>query len=115
MRLRRLIPPVLKRYLAAVGWSAADVDHWVVHQPSETVLHHILQDIGADPDKAIYTHHLYGNTASASVGVSFDRLLQERDLRPGDKILFGSAAAGFSMVVATGEWSVPLAAERAGR
>jgi 3-oxoacyl-[acyl-carrier-protein] synthase-3 len=113
MRLRKLIPPVLRQYLAAVHWAPADVDHFVLHQPSETVLRQILEDIGADPGKAVYSHHLYGNTASASVGVTFDRLLQERDVKPGDKIVLGSAAAGFSLVVATGEWSQGSAAGRA--
>jgi 3-oxoacyl-[acyl-carrier-protein] synthase III len=74
------------------------------------VLRQILEDVGADPDKAIYSHHRYGNTASASVGVTFERLLAERELRPGDKIVLGSAAAGFSVVVATGEWTRSLAA-----
>jgi hypothetical protein len=36
--------------------------------------------------------------------VTFQRLLQERDLRPGDKVVLGSAAAGFSVVIATGVW-----------
>lgn len=106
MRLRTLIPPVLERYLQQVGWSPGEVDHFIIHQPGEAVLRHILEKVGADPERAIYCHHLYGNTASASVGVSYHRLLEERTPRPGDKIVLGSAAAGFSVVVATGEWSV---------
>jgi 3-oxoacyl-[acyl-carrier-protein] synthase-3 len=104
MRLRKLVPPLLLRSLDSVGWKVTDVDHFVFHQPSEQMIGQLLEDIGADPRRAIYTHHRYGNTASASVGVTFERLLQERDLRPGDKVVLGSAAAGFSVVVATGEW-----------
>jgi len=107
MRLRKLIPPLLLRALDGVGWKIADVDHFVFHQPSEQMIGQLLEDAGADPSRAIYTHHRYGNTASASVGVTFDRLLQERTLRPGDKVVLGSAAAGFSVVVATGEWVAP--------
>ena len=65
----------------------------------------ILEDIGADPERGVYTHHLYGNTASASVGVTYQRLLEEREVKAGDKIVLGSAAAGFSVVIATGEWT----------
>ena len=36
----------------------------------------ILEDIDADSDKGVYTHSLYGNTASASVGVTYQRLLR---------------------------------------
>jgi 3-oxoacyl-[acyl-carrier-protein] synthase III len=39
------------------------------------------------------------------VGVTYKRLLEERTLKPGDKLVLGSAAAGYSMVMATGEWT----------
>ena len=107
MRLRNLLPPLLEQYLAAVRWRASEVDHFVVHQPSESMIRRVLRDIGADPKKAVYTHHHYGNTASASVGVTYAKLLEERVLKPGDKIMLGSAAAGFSVVVAIGEWIGP--------
>ena len=107
MRLRNLLPPLLQKYLADVSWQASTIDHFVVHQPSESMIRRVLKDIGADPNKAVYTHRHYGNTASASVGVTYAKLLEERVLKPGDKILLGSAAAGFSVVVATGEWIGP--------
>ena len=107
MRLRSLLPPLLKKYLTAVHWQASDVDHFVVHQPSESMIRRVLKDIGADPGRAVYTHRHYGNTASASVGVTYAKLLEERTLSPGDKLMLGSAAAGFSVVVATGEWIGP--------
>jgi 3-oxoacyl-[acyl-carrier-protein] synthase III len=105
MRLGKVIPPLLRDDLAAVGWSPSDVAHFVFHQPSEIMVRTIIQDLGADPKKAIYSHPLYGNTASASVGVTFNLMLEERDVRAGDKIVLGSAAAGFAVVVATGEWT----------
>ena len=61
--------------------------------------------IGVELDRGVYTHHLYGNNVSATIGVVYDQLLKERELNPGDKILFGSAASGFTMVTLAGEWS----------
>ncbi len=104
MRLGKLIPPRLEAFLDRVGWKASEVDHFAVHQPSESMMRKILKKVGADPERAVYTHHLYGNTASASVGLAMHRLLAERTVRSGDRFLLGSAAAGFAMVVATGEW-----------
>jgi 3-oxoacyl-[acyl-carrier-protein] synthase III len=105
MRLAKMIPPWVRERLAAIGLGPEDIDHYVFHQPSEIMVRRILQDLGADPDRGIYTHSLYGNTASASVGVTYDHLLEERAVRVGDKIALGSAAAGFSIVLATGEWT----------
>ncbi len=108
MRLGKLIPPVTQRNLDALGLSPSDIAHYVFHQPSEIMVRKILEDIGADPERGVYTHHLYGNTASASVAITFDHLLKERDVRAQDRIVLGSAAAGFSAVMATGQWTLPV-------
>ncbi len=105
MRLAKLIPPWIKKRLAAIGLRPDDIDHYVFHQPSEIMVRKILHDIGVDSNKGVYTHSLYGNTASASVGVTYKQLLKERTVRPGDKLALGSAASGFSIVMATGEWT----------
>ena len=105
MRLGKLIPPWVRERLGAIGLKPDDIDHYVFHQPSEIMLRKILEDIGVDPNKGAYTHSLYGNTASASVGVTYKQLLEERTLRAGDKLSLGSAAAGFAIVMVVGEWT----------
>jgi 3-oxoacyl-[acyl-carrier-protein] synthase-3 len=105
MRLGKYIPPWVKERLGALGMQPGDIDYYIFHQPSEVMVRKILTDIGVDPERGVYTHALYGNTASASVGVTYRQLLQDRPVKFGDKIVLGSAAAGYSMVMATGEWS----------
>lgn len=105
MRLGKTIPPLLQKDLGQVGFDPAKVEHYVFHQPSEAIVRRILEDIGADPERGVYTHRFYGNTASASVGVTYEHLLKDRAVKQGDKIVLGSAAAGFSVVIATGEWT----------
>jgi 3-oxoacyl-[acyl-carrier-protein] synthase-3 len=107
MRLGRLVPPLLRDSIARVGWSPEQVDHFVFHQPSEAMVKKILEDIGANPERGVYSHRFYGNTASASVGVTYDLLLKQREPAEGDRLVLGSAAAGFSIVIATGEWHAP--------
>jgi 3-oxoacyl-[acyl-carrier-protein] synthase III len=105
MRLGKLVPPWVTERLAAIGLAPDDIDHYVLHQPSESIIRKIIEDMGVNSDKGVFTHSIYGNTASASVGVGYNHLLAERSLRRGDKLVLGSAAAGFSMVMATGEWT----------
>lgn len=104
MRLGKLVPPVIRENLARLGWTPEDVDHFVLHQPSEAMVRQILEDLGVPAQRAVYSHSRYGNTASASVGVSLDLLLREHQVQTGDKIVLGSAAAGFSMVMICGQW-----------
>lgn len=107
MRLSRLIPPWLKNRLESLGWAPQDVAHYVFHQPSEKMIRKVLEDVETDPARGVYTHSIYGNTASAAVAVTLHRLLEEREVNPGDKIVLGSAAAGFSMVFVGGVWDGP--------
>lgn len=113
MRLGKLVPPWVKGRLATIGWEPMDVQHYVFHQPSEIMVRKILEDCGVPPERGVYTHGMYGNTASASVGVTLNQLLLERTVNPGDKIVLGSAAAGYSMVLASGEWTVASGTEPA--
>jgi 3-oxoacyl-[acyl-carrier-protein] synthase III len=105
MRLGKYIPPFVAERLAALGMTPNDIDHYVFHQPSEIMVRKILEDIGVDPKRGVYTHSLYGNTASASVAVTYRQLLQDRPVKLGDKLVLGSAAAGYSMVMITGTWT----------
>jgi 3-oxoacyl-[acyl-carrier-protein] synthase III len=105
MRLGKIIPPWIHERLAALGMKAGDIDHFIFHQPSEIIIRKLLEDTGVNPDRGVYTHSIYGNTASASVGVTYQHLLEARAVRPGDKLVLGSAASGLSIVMVTGEWT----------
>jgi 3-oxoacyl-[acyl-carrier-protein] synthase III len=105
MRLGKLIPPWMNERLAVLGLRPSDIDHFVFHQPSEIMVRKLLEDTGVDVNKGVYTHAIYGNTASASVGVTYHHLLAERTVQPGDKLILGSAASGLSIVMVTGEWT----------
>ncbi len=104
MRLGKLIPPWLTERLALLGWRPEDIAHYIFHQPSEIMVRKILEDSGVPAERGVYTHSVYGNTASASVCVTYNHMLGERTVKAGDKLVLGSAAAGYSMVMAAGEW-----------
>jgi 3-oxoacyl-[acyl-carrier-protein] synthase-3 len=104
MRLGRLMPSWVREQLTFVGLQPEDVSYYVYHQPSDPMVRKIVEDIGVDAGRGVYTHALYGNTASASVGVTYMRLLAEKTLRPGDKVVLGSAAPGVGIVMVLAEW-----------
>ncbi len=100
------VAPELRRVMDRLGWTPADVDHFVFHQPSEKMVKKVVEDLGADPTKAVYSHHLFGNTSSTTVALAMNQLLLERELQPGQKLLLSTAASGFTMVTAAAEWVV---------
>ncbi len=98
------VPPTISRVLRSVGWSPSEVEHFVFHQPSEHMVKKVLEGLGVEPSRALLTHSLYGNTSSTTVALTMARLLETGRLETGDKLCMASAAAGFSMVTALGEW-----------
>jgi 3-oxoacyl-[acyl-carrier-protein] synthase III len=96
--------PEVRRLLAEAGWSPEDVQHYALHQPSEVVLERIFTDLGARPQACVHTHALFGNTASTAWALALDYRLKHSTMQAGDKIVIGSAAAGFTMVTAAAVW-----------
>lgn len=98
------VVPEVRELLDGIGWTPEEVSHYAFHQPSQAVLERIFSDLNAKPDACIHTHSLYGNTASTAWALALDHRLRNGDVNNGDKIVIGSAAAGFTMVAAAAEW-----------
>lgn len=98
------VVPQARELLDQVGWTPQEIDHYAFHQPSQALLEKIFSDLDAKPSAGIYTHSLYGNTASTAWVLALNHRLREGGVANGDKILIGSAAAGFTMVAAAAEW-----------
>ncbi len=102
------VAPEVRGLLASVGWTPEDVDHYAFHQPSQAVLERIFSDLNAKPDAGIHTHSLYGNSASTAWALALDHRLRNGTVADGDKIVIGSAAAGFTMAAAAAQGCVEL-------
>lgn len=103
-RLNVHVPAELTAMCREVGWTPADVTHFVCHQPSESIVRKVLENLGVPVERALLTHHDYANTASTTVTLSLHELLKTGRVKAGDKLLLHVAAAGFSMVSAAAEW-----------
>jgi 3-oxoacyl-[acyl-carrier-protein] synthase III len=104
MRLNVHVPPELEKLFERVGWKPGDVEHFVFHQPGDAVVLETAAAMGLEAHKVALTHSIYANTATTTVPLALDHLLKERRVLGGDKIVFCSAAAGFTMVSGAGLW-----------
>ncbi|MCV7178937.1 3-oxoacyl-ACP synthase III family protein [Mycolicibacterium sphagni] len=98
------VPGEIRRLLSTVGWMPEDVDHYVFHQPSESMVEQVLNGLGARPRAGIFTHSLFGNTASTSWALALDYRLKQGSVQAGHKMVLASAAAGFTIVGAAAVW-----------
>ena len=104
MKLNVHAPGELNKLMARVGWKPEQVDHFVFHQPGDAVVIETAASMGLDLHKVVLTHGLYANTATTTVPLALHHLLSERRVLGGDKLIFSSAAAGFTMVSGAGVW-----------
>ncbi len=104
MKLNVHAPSELFKLFERVGWKTDEIDHFVFHQPGDAVVLETSAAMGLDARKVALTHRYYANTATTTVPLALDHLLRERRILAGDRIVFSSAAAGFTMVSGAGVW-----------
>ena len=103
-KLHKHMPDHVRRLLAQQERTPADVDHWICHQPSDSVVKTIMENLEVDLERAPLCHGVFGNTINSTVPMTLDYTLQHREVKPGDLLLLSSAAAGFMMVSLLLEW-----------
>jgi len=103
-KLHKHMPDHVRRLLEKCGKTPADVDHWICHQPSDSVVIKIMEDLEVDLERAPLCHGVFGNTINSTVPMTLDYTLQHKEVKPGDLLLLSSAAAGFMMVSLLLEW-----------
>lgn len=106
-RLHVHVAPEVRELLGQVGWAAGEVDHYVFHQPSNTMVRKVLDELGVSHERGAAIHGLYANTVSAALPVTLDHLLREGRVRHGDRIVLATAAAGLSIATAALVWHAP--------
>lgn len=102
--LAAMVPAHVRTLLARNGLQADDIDLYVLHQPSDRVLRGVARALGVSADKVPQLHHLHANTEASSVPLALRTLYDAGRLRPGMRLLIGSAAAGFTMASALVLW-----------
>jgi 3-oxoacyl-[acyl-carrier-protein] synthase-3 len=105
--LAALVPSHVERACARVGWKVSDVDLFVFHQPSDRILREVAKAMGIPRERMPGLHHVYGNTEASAVPLTLRHVANAGGLRPGMKILMGSAAAGFTIGTVAVEWMGP--------
>ncbi len=104
-KLNAQVPDHVRALLRRCGKTPADVDRWICHQPSDSVVAKIMDTLGVPLERAPLCHGLFGNTVNSTVPMTLDHVLREGPIAPGELLLLSSAAAGFMMVSVLLEWS----------
>ncbi|MSQ00427.1 MAG: hypothetical protein EXR71_00870 [Myxococcales bacterium] len=104
MGLAAMVPDHVRRVTARAGVALDEIDLYVLHQPSDRVLRGVARALGVAAERIPQLHGLHANTEASAVPLALRTLYDQGRLRPGMKLLLGSAAAGFTLASAVVEW-----------
>lgn len=89
------VPPLLRELLDGAGWSADDVDSFVLHQANKFMLDFLVRRMKVPADKVPMSISEFGNTSSASIPLTMVVRNQEL-MKPRTKWLMMGFGVGLS-------------------
>jgi len=88
--LKRAADDVLEQ----AGMTIADVEWVLPHQPNGRMLDRALEALGVAREQTVRVVDTIGSVGAASIPFSLARLMRERDVKPGDRILMVGVGTG---------------------
>lgn len=90
--------------LDRVGWTVADVDHFVGHQANQRILDAVAGRLKMDPACVVSNLATVGNTAAASIPIALSEAAAEGRLRTGDRVAMAAFGGGATWGAAALTW-----------
>lgn len=87
---------VIAETLEEAGIGADDVDHFICHQANSRILDAARDRFGIPEEKLLVNIDKYGNTVGASVPLVYDELIQDKKIKPGQRVMFLAFGAGLT-------------------
>jgi alkylresorcinol/alkylpyrone synthase/polyketide synthase Type III len=97
----------VRRLLAGRGLRRSDIGHWVVHSGGKKVIDSVRMNLGLSRHDVRHTTGVlrdYGNLSSASFLFSYERLLEERSVAPGEHGVLMTMGPGSTIETALVRW-----------
>jgi 3-oxoacyl-[acyl-carrier-protein] synthase III len=104
-RLHQHLPAHIRELLRRCGKTPDMVDRWICHQPSDAIIAKIAEALELPRERFPTCHAVFGNTVNSTVPMTLDHVLHQGPIAPGELLLLGGAAAGFTMVTMLLEWA----------
>ncbi|MFJ6179939.1 beta-ketoacyl-ACP synthase 3 [Streptomyces sp. NPDC092295] len=95
--------------LRAVGWDAAEVDHFVPHQANARILRAVAERVGIGVQRCVTHLDRVGNTGAASIPLALADADARGRFRAGDRMLLTAFGGGLTWGTVALRWPVTTA------
>lgn len=88
-------PANIMSVLKKTNKKLSQINYFIFHQANKNLILFLAKKLNIPKKKIIFTVENFGNTADASVPITFDKLIKTKKLKKNDLILMSSVGAGF--------------------
>ena len=85
-----------------------EIDFVIPHQANLNIIKHGLNRLNVPMNKTVINVDRYANTGGSSVGIAFAEAIEQKIIKPRDKIVLVAFGAGFSWGGMLIEWNSKL-------
>jgi acetoacetyl-CoA synthase len=98
------VPGLVKQFVHDSGLRPDEIKHVVAHQANGVMLTELASQMDLPNAEVHRTVDVYGNTGSASIGLTLDKAVRSGSVHRGDKILLVGLGGGVSIALTLIEW-----------
>jgi 3-oxoacyl-[acyl-carrier-protein] synthase III len=99
-----VIPKTLDKILANANLKFEEIDYFVFHQANQFMLNHIKKKLKCPDEKFIINMSDCGNTVSSTIPIVINRMLQNKQLVTGQKLILMGFGVGYSWAGCVLQW-----------
>jgi len=100
----RFMSDACEKVLADVGMKPAEVDWVIPHQANLRIIDALARRLTIAKDRVLINLDRYGNTSSASIGISLDEAVRDGRIQPGHNLLLCGLGAGLTWGASLVRW-----------
>jgi len=108
----RVMAQATREAIRKANLTIDDIDLVIPHQANQRIIETAMRNIDIPLDRCIINLDKYGNTSTASIPIATCEAINDRRLKPGDRIVFVGFGAGLTWGSAVVQWSGPFPARK---
>lgn len=92
----RAVTDNIKKVLADSGLTPGDIKYIIPHQANRRIIEQAAKYCDIPLEKFYVNLGRYGNTSAATIGIALDELMQNQELKPGDRLILVGFGGGMT-------------------
>jgi 3-oxoacyl-[acyl-carrier-protein] synthase-3 len=104
----RIMAEATREVVHKAGWELDEISLVIPHQANQRIIDTSTKRLKLDPERVFSNVERYGNTSAASIPIALCEAVEQKRVKPHDRLVLVGFGAGLTWAAAALEWGVPL-------